>query len=290
MRRRENQHHLEDTPAPLPDATVPDGIAPFIERLPQRARAFACLGVARLVDYQDEAYARLYVDRLLPIAEIDAAHGDGTCRLTTEVARELALGMAYEDTIRVAELKIRPSRIKRVQGEVAAKDGEVLKVAEFLHPRLQEIAETVPAGLGRFLERNRLARRVLEGLTTKGRIVETTSIRGFLMLAAVARLKKPPPPEPAFRARAGVSDRLARSCRNARQARLSARAWRSRNAARSSKATATPTSVAGKLRPHPRHSPRLDGRPDAAAKLTALRQAALADDTGAKLGAAVAAL
>ena len=122
--------------------------------MPFPVRAIVRLGVARLIDYQDEAYARLYVDRLLPIAETDAAHGDGTYRLTTEVARELALGMAYEDTIRVAELKIRPSRITRVHGEVAAKDGEVLKVAEFLHPRLQEIAESVPAGLGRFLERN----------------------------------------------------------------------------------------------------------------------------------------
>ena len=39
-------------------------------------------------------------------------------RLLAETARQLALGMAYEDTIRVAELKIRPSRFERVRDEV----------------------------------------------------------------------------------------------------------------------------------------------------------------------------
>ena len=49
-------------------------------------------------------------------------HGDGSHRLTIEVARWLALGMAYEDTIRVAELKIRASRFDRVRREARASD------------------------------------------------------------------------------------------------------------------------------------------------------------------------
>lgn len=272
--------------APLPEAESPAGLAPFIERLPAPARAIARLGVARLADYQDESYARLYVDRLLPIAEIDAAHGDG--RLTTEVARELALGMAYEDTIRVAELKIRPARMTRVHGEVAAKSGQVLKVAEFLHPRLQEITESVPAGLGRFLERNRLARRTIEGMTTKGRIVETTSIRGFLLLAAVARLKKRRRQSLRYeREQAFLSDWLGRIASLAKRDYPLAVAL-----------AECRTLVKGYGDTHERgrrnydlilaNLPRLDGRAEAAAKLTALRQAALADDTGAKLAAAIA--
>ena len=59
--------------------------------------------------------------------------------------------MAYEDTVRVAELKIRPSRFARVREEVQAADGQILEIAEFLHPRVQEIADTLPAGLGRWL-------------------------------------------------------------------------------------------------------------------------------------------
>ena len=43
--------------------------------------------------------------------------------LLTEVARNLALAMAYEDTVRVAELKIRASRFERVRKEAAVKPG-----------------------------------------------------------------------------------------------------------------------------------------------------------------------
>ena len=64
--------------------------------------------------------------------------------------------MAYEDTVRVAELKIRPSRFERVRAEVQAADGQIVEIAEFLHPRVQEIADTLPAGLGRWLLEQRL--------------------------------------------------------------------------------------------------------------------------------------
>ena len=53
--------------------------------------------------------------------------------------------MAYEDTIRVAELKIRPSRFARVRDEVRVNDDQILEIAEFMHPRTQEIADTLPA-------------------------------------------------------------------------------------------------------------------------------------------------
>ena len=66
--------------------------------------------------------------------------------------------MAYEDTVRVAELKIRPSRFERVRAEVQAADGQIVEIAEFLHPRVQEIADTLPAGLGRWLLEHRLGR------------------------------------------------------------------------------------------------------------------------------------
>ncbi|MFO1172810.1 MAG: indolepyruvate oxidoreductase subunit beta family protein [Hyphomicrobiaceae bacterium] len=269
---------------------LPPGLAPFFERLPASTQRIARLGIARLADYQDDAYARLYLDRLLGLAEIDAAHGGGSARLMTEVARELALGMAYEDTIRVAELKIRPSRIERVSDEVATKEGQVLKVAEFLHPRLQEIAESVPAGLGRFLERNRLARRAVEGLTSKGRVVETTSIRGFLLLAAVARLKS----------------RRRKSMRYAREqafltdwlGHIGALTPRDYDLAVALAECRTLVKGYGDTHERGRRNyeaiigllPRLIGRPDAAAKLIDLRQAALADETGAKLAAAIASL
>ena len=55
-----------------------------------------------------------------------------------------------------------------------------------MHPRLQEIAETVPAPLGRLLLKKGPVRWAVERLTSKGRVIKTTSISGFLILSAVA--------------------------------------------------------------------------------------------------------
>src|SRR5262249_18514101 len=157
---------------------------------PAPARDFIRVGIERLIDYQDAAYARSFLDRLAPIAEAERRHGDGSGRLLAETARELALAMAYEDTIRVAELKIRPDRFARVREEVRARDGQIVEIAEFLHPRVEEIADTLPAALGGWLLRTSWARRLVERLTRSGKVVKTTSVTGFLLLYAVASLKR----------------------------------------------------------------------------------------------------
>ena len=80
--------------------------------------------------------------------------------------------MTYEDTIRVAALKTRATRFERVRGEVRVGADQVLAINEYMHPRLQEICETLPAGLGRWLERPGWPRRLVERLTAKGRVVD----------------------------------------------------------------------------------------------------------------------
>jgi len=60
------------------------------------------------------------------------------------VARHLALWMAYEDIIRVADLKTRASRFERVRREVGAKDGEPVVVIDYLKPGIEEFASILP--------------------------------------------------------------------------------------------------------------------------------------------------
>ena len=146
-------------------------------------------GIERLQDYQDDDYARDFLARLERFKEIERRHGDGSGRLLEETARQLALAMAYEDTIRVADLKIRASRFARVRDEAQIADGQILEIAEFFHPRTQEIADTLPAGAGRWLMRTRWARGLLDRATRKGKIIKTTSVGGFLLLYALSRLK-----------------------------------------------------------------------------------------------------
>ncbi|RKF47114.1 indolepyruvate oxidoreductase subunit beta family protein [Paraburkholderia fungorum] len=148
--------------------------------------------VRRLADYQDAGYAHAYLERLKPLHAADdaatyAVRGDEL--LLAETARHLALWMSYEDTVRVAELKIRATRFTRVRDEVKATPEQLLHINEFLHPRVEEIADTLPAALGRWLLKPGALRSMVERLTSRGRVVRTTSLRGFLMLYGVASLR-----------------------------------------------------------------------------------------------------
>jgi indolepyruvate ferredoxin oxidoreductase beta subunit len=162
-----------------------------VERdFPALARPTLVAAIERLNDYQDAGYARDFLDRLKPLREIEQRHGDGNGRLLDETARQLALGLAYEDTIRVAELKIRASRFARVRDEVQVAEGQILEIAEFFHPRTQEIADTLPAALGRRLMRTNWARAFVDRFTRKGRVIKTTSVGGFALLYLLSRLKR----------------------------------------------------------------------------------------------------
>ena len=69
-------------------------------------------------------------------------------------------------------MKIRPSRFERVREEVQLADGQILEIAEFLHPRVQEIADTLPAGLGLSAAGQWLAAPTARTLHQKGRCAE----------------------------------------------------------------------------------------------------------------------
>jgi indolepyruvate ferredoxin oxidoreductase beta subunit len=98
--------------------------------------------------------------------------------------------MAYEDTIRVADLKIRATRSARVRNEVGVNETQVMSVTEYMHPRLQEVCETLPASIGSAILRSRSLRAMLERRFQKGRHVETTSLRWFLVLRLLASLRR----------------------------------------------------------------------------------------------------
>ena len=184
----------DEKPVPAP-AAAPQPRHPAVRALVERAqRDFAPAlhpvlfeAVRRLIDYQDLDYAGLYLDRMAAIAALPA--GDDH-RLQRETARHLALWMSYEDTARVAALKTRASRFERVRSEAGVQQGQLLAINEYMHPRLQEICETLPGGLGRWLMGSGWPRRLVERMTRKGRVIRTSSLRGYLMLSTVAAMKR----------------------------------------------------------------------------------------------------
>jgi indolepyruvate ferredoxin oxidoreductase beta subunit len=98
--------------------------------------------------------------------------------------------MSYEDTIRVADLKTRASRMVRVRSEVHAGTDQLIGVTEFMHPRLREICDTLPAGVGRAIRNSASLSSFLGRFFQKGRYVETTSLGWFLTLRTVAKMRR----------------------------------------------------------------------------------------------------
>jgi indolepyruvate ferredoxin oxidoreductase, beta subunit len=155
--------------------------------LPAAAQDVAREGVKRLIDYQDMAYARLYLDRLDAVAALERPHST-RFELTASVARGLALWMSFEDPIRVADLKIRTARGKRVLQEVLPTPGQLVSVTEFMKPRVEEICGMLPVGLGMWVLRSKA--RVWLARFTGGRRIATSSITGFLQLYWLAGLRR----------------------------------------------------------------------------------------------------
>jgi indolepyruvate ferredoxin oxidoreductase beta subunit len=150
--------------------------------LPPETREILELGAARLRDYQGEAYARLYLQRI-------AALGNADPKLVGETGRQLALWMSYEDIIRVADLKTRRSRFERVRKEAGAKDGEPVVVIDYLKPGVEEVASILPPFLGRRLVAWAAARGKLDAYNV-GMHVKTSAIGGFLLVRSLAWLKR----------------------------------------------------------------------------------------------------
>lgn len=163
-----------------------------LRELPAQVLFFATEGVRRLIDYQDPAYAGLYLDRLEAVLEVDRRHGgaDSGYLLGSETARYLALWMAYEDTIRVADLKTRSNRFRRFEQEVQARPDQLVYVTEFMHPRVEEICDTLPVGLGNWILGSPRIRGMVARMTQRGRFIHTTTVSGFTLLFLLARLRR----------------------------------------------------------------------------------------------------
>ena len=154
---------------------------------PAQTQEIVRAAISKLSDYQDVSYAEEYLRRLQPVLQADRSDKD--YRLSVETARYLALWMAYEDAIRVADLKIRTARFARVRKEVQAEQGQVVTWQEFMHPRVQEICDIMLAWKGSLFMNTPLLRNFIGLFCKRGRKINTTSVTGFLLLYLLAGLR-----------------------------------------------------------------------------------------------------
>ncbi len=182
-------------PAPAPQAKGVTGPAKLMaewnrlaaraQALPGEAATMAVAGLKKVVDFQDLAYGADYLDRVERIRDRDRAPFD----LTREAAKYIANAMTYDDVIRVADLKTRSARMDRIRGEMGAKDGQLMQLTEFMHPRAEEIVGLFPAGLGAKIAANPDRMEQLDRWLNRGRRIRTDSATGFTLLWVLGGLK-----------------------------------------------------------------------------------------------------
>ncbi len=177
--------------APLPASAGRadlDRLLGRIREFPEPVHNMLFAGVKQLTDFQDPAYANEYLDRVAKIYELDRSNGGAakSFAVTAAAAKYIAIAMSYDDVIRVADLKTRRTRYDRVLRDNAVGDGQIVYTTEYMHPRLEEVAGTMPPPLGRFSEGS----PILFGWAfRKGRRVRSGTLHWFLMLYVLSALK-----------------------------------------------------------------------------------------------------
>ncbi len=280
---------MATAPRPLPARAASPDVEPLRARIecefPRQAHAMLGAGLQRVLEYQDIAYGHEYLDRMADLHQHARQHGGEAHghAATVEAARWIAVAMAYDDVIRVADLKVRAERSQRVREEVGAGADEVVGTVEFFHPRMEEVYAMMPAALVRWIDGNALLRRLLASRVGKGQRLRPHTIRGQILLQALAATRRWRRRSQRHAVEMAHIDRWLEQVKTLMQVdyrlaqeliscRRLVKGYSDTHARGSSKFDRL--SIAAK---------QLQGRPDAAADLATLRAAALADPQGTQL-------
>jgi hypothetical protein len=149
----------------LPDG-LPDAAAPVVSE-----------GIHLLMEYQGAGYAQLYVDRIRRFvrrSNVDPA-------MLCQIAQLLAARMAYEDPIRIAQLKLSEPQMGRRGGGRESDDVRRFRLDELIGVLPQALADSLLAGFEQigWLGRRRLKAR----FSARSRL----AVRRLRMLAGLRR-------------------------------------------------------------------------------------------------------
>jgi indolepyruvate ferredoxin oxidoreductase, beta subunit len=190
-RKSKQERQRNETAATNPASLVGPALADLAEQvrdLPAASRSMTLHGLVRTAVFQDKAYAERYLERVKRFAAADTDR-DGEAELTREAARHVALWMAYQDTIQVAQQKLRQGRMARIRDEAKIRDEQLFEVREYLHPQIDEIIDTLPTWLGHPLSRSTAFRKIVHATTHKGMVLNTSSVTGQTLLTILARTR-----------------------------------------------------------------------------------------------------
>ncbi len=192
----------------LPEPKLPPEVQQKMERLSVDDELATILQHAArwLCHYQDARYFARYLDCVREVYERDKGRGTGDENRTTdllvtkEVARILAMRMAYEDAIRVAQLKTQRQRFERLRYEHQLGNDTPYRILDFFSPDWDELTGLLPFGRTRHGELATRGTKSDELTKLPSQVeelrrpalqlrVETSSLTGYLLLKVLHLLK-----------------------------------------------------------------------------------------------------
>lgn len=161
---------------------------------PESLREILAEALYRLIDYQGVWYADKYLREVKEIYDIDNKLRSGGFKLTENFAKNMGLLMSYEDGIRVAELKIKSDRFKRIREEMRVRDDQIFKVIDYLRPDAEEIYGLLPNFIVSpvlSFTRSGFFKKIWKRTKplTMGQTPTTNSFTGFLRLWFLTKMK-----------------------------------------------------------------------------------------------------
>ena len=139
------------------------------------------IGKERCADYQNNKYSDIFFKRVQKILSVVNKEDPKVIAVTENIIRRLALWMTYEDIPRVAQLKIKPDRFKKIKKEIHIKSNQILLIQDIFKPGINEIAAMLPNKIGKWFIKNKkiISRLPFIG---KGMKINSLSISGFIIL------------------------------------------------------------------------------------------------------------
>ncbi len=139
------------------------------------------IGKERCADFQNSKYSEVFLSRVERILSIINQEDPEVLAVAENIVRRLALWMTYEDIPRVAQLKIKPDRFKKIKKEVNIKSNQILLIQDIFKPGINEIAAMLPARIGKWFIKNKKIMSHLPFIG-KGIKINSLTISGFIIL------------------------------------------------------------------------------------------------------------
>lgn len=179
-----------EMPIHSPSPTVDKLLQEIRTTFPVSTHAVIYAGLKHLLEWGTPLWAAEYIKKLQPVLALDQAQPQTTYNLTLRVAQYLALAMAYDDLVHVADVKTRSERWNTVFQQVGAKKGEIVKTTDYFHPRFEEFVGFLPTRLGRKTEKRKGVERFFRRYFEGDRRMHTHNFFWFWMLYTIGGMKK----------------------------------------------------------------------------------------------------